>query len=83
VAWLYSDALKRENIQTAMLAELNYQALVVALVAVVNKAFSDNGEIPEKLGVMDALLHNNQPTRTLCHFREDAPDVLTLFYTNL
>ena len=80
VAWLYSDALKRENIQTAMMAELNYQALVVALVGVLNKAFGDHGEIPEKLGIMDVLFNIDQPTpKSLRHFKEGAPDVLTLF----
>jgi hypothetical protein len=71
--------LKRENIQTAMMAELNYQALVTALVGVLNKAYGDNGEIPEKLGIMDALLNNDQPaSKSLRHFKEDAPDVLSL-----
>lgn len=72
--------MKRQNIQTALEAELNYQALTLSLTAVLNKAFGGQGDIPEKLGVMDALEKNNQqPKKTLIHYREDAPDVLSVF----
>jgi hypothetical protein len=79
VSWLYSDALKRENIKTALEAELNYQALALSLTAVLNKALGGQGDIPEKLGVMDALENKNpERKKTLTHYREDAPDILSI-----
>jgi hypothetical protein len=71
--------MKRENIKTALEAELNYQALALSLTAVLNKALGGQGDIPEKLGVMDALENKNpEPKKTLTHYREDAPDILSI-----
>ncbi|HEX3047329.1 MAG TPA: hypothetical protein VHY08_21435 [Bacillota bacterium] len=59
---------------------MNYQALVLSLTAVLNKAFGGHGDIPEKLGLMDALENNNQqPKKGLTHYQEGAPDVLSIF----
>ena len=78
MAWFYADAVKRENLQTALQAELNYQAMVVALSAVLNRVMGGQDDIPEKLGLMEALEENQEESKTLTHYKEDAPDVLSV-----
>lgn len=79
---LYRDAVKRQQLLCAIQAEMNYQAMVVAISSVFNKAYGGSEEVPEKLGLLDSLLKTETdppPVKTLRHYIDGAPDVLSIF----